>query len=46
MILIVKIDDVFLLCCKYKQVYDINQIIQKKLSIIYKIFSAVVDDLQ
>lgn len=46
MILIVKIDDVFLLRCKDKQVYNINQINQKKLSIIYKIFSAIVDDLQ
>ncbi len=46
MILIVKIDDVFLLRCKDKQVYNINQINQKKLSIIYKIFSAIVHDLQ
>ena len=30
MILIVKIDDVFLLRCKDKQVYNINQINQKK----------------
>ena len=31
MILIVKIDDVFLSCCKDKQVYNINQINQKKI---------------
>ncbi len=30
MILIVKIDDVFLLRCKDKQVYNINQINQRK----------------
>lgn len=45
MILIVKIDDVFLLRCKDKQVYNINKINQKKLSIIYKIFSAIDHDL-